>query len=220
MRLAVVGVVVTALMLAGGVAARPGEDRRSPDLVEGSSAGDGPLAEEAVQPPAGGSRTGDMGAAGSRNDRSGDQSVVGRPVRLVIPRIGLDEPVGDVGLDEEGQMRVPQNVQPAWYHHSPRPGEAGPAVMVGHVDFGGKVGSFQRLADLGARDLVLVEDEWGVRHEFFVDTVERFDKDDFPHDHVYGNTEAPELRLITCGGVFDTAEGSYRDNVVAFARAR
>jgi hypothetical protein len=28
----------------------------------------------------------------------------------------------------------------------------------------------------------------------------------------------PELRLITCGGTFDRARGSYRDNLVVFAR--
>jgi hypothetical protein len=31
-------------------------------------------------------------------------------------------------------------------------------------------------------------------------------------------TDSPELRLITCGGAFDTATRSYRDNVVVYAR--
>ena len=33
-----------------------------------------------------------------------------------------------------------------------------------------------------------------------------------------GQTRAPELRLITCGGPFDQATGHYLDNVVVFAR--
>ena len=35
---------------------------------------------------------------------------------------------------------------------------------------------------------------------------------------VYGDTAGPELRLITCGGDFDDAARSYRDNTVVFAR--
>ena len=42
-------------------------------------------------------------------------------------------------------------------------------------------------------------------------------KDDFPRDAVYGNSDKPELRLITCGGAFDHAEHSYKDNIVVYA---
>jgi hypothetical protein len=34
---------------------------------------------------------------------------------------------------------------------------------------------------------------------------------------VYAPTLDPALRLVTCGGAFDQARGSYRDNVIAFA---
>jgi hypothetical protein len=34
---------------------------------------------------------------------------------------------------------------------------------------------------------------------------------------VYGPTPDAQLRLITCGGVFDPATGHYLSNVVAFA---
>jgi hypothetical protein len=39
----------------------------------------------------------------------------------------------------------------------------------------------------------------------------------FPTDAVYGDTAGPELRLITCGGTFDRATHSYRDNVIVYA---
>ena len=48
--------------------------------------------------------------------------------------------------------------------------------------------------------------------------VERYVKAEFPTELVYGNTDEPELRLITCGGAFDRASGHYVDNIVAFAR--
>jgi hypothetical protein len=47
--------------------------------------------------------------------------------------------------------------------------------------------------------------------------VERHPKDEFPTIDVYGNTDDAQLRLITCGGDFDSGARSYEDNVIAFA---
>jgi hypothetical protein len=43
---------------------------------------------------------------------------------------------------------------------------------------------------------------------FTVDAVQRVVKSAFPTSDVYGNVKYPGLRLITCGGPFDTATGS------------
>ncbi|MGQ0779330.1 MAG: hypothetical protein ACT4NY_33770 [Pseudonocardiales bacterium] len=48
--------------------------------------------------------------------------------------------------------------------------------------------------------------------------VDLYPKSDFPTEQVYGNTEQPELRLITCGDSFNSEARSYRDNVVVFAK--
>ena len=42
-------------------------------------------------------------------------------------------------------------------------------------------------------------------------------KDHFPTQRVYGPAPDPELHLITCGGIFDPAIGSYLSNVVVYA---
>jgi Sortase domain len=57
----------------------------------------------------------------------------------------------------------------------------------------------------------------GSTARFRVDAVHRYAKDDFPTTTVYGPTHDAQLRLITCGGEFDRAAGSYRDNVVVTA---
>ncbi|GAA1385466.1 hypothetical protein GCM10009639_08100 [Kitasatospora putterlickiae] len=41
-------------------------------------------------------------------------------------------------------------------------------------------------------------------------------KDAFPTDTVYGDTAAPELRLITCGGRIG-ADGHWTDNIIVLA---
>jgi len=45
----------------------------------------------------------------------------------------------------------------------------------------------------------------------------RVPKSRFPTDLVFAPTLEPSLRLVTCGGSFDRATGSYRDNVIVFA---
>lgn len=48
--------------------------------------------------------------------------------------------------------------------------------------------------------------------------MEQYPKDSFPTADVYGDTSEPELRLITCAGVWDTEASSHRDNTVVYAR--
>ena len=50
---------------------------------------------------------------------------------------------------------------------------------------------------------------------FSVDDVHRFRKTQFPTKLVYGDTDHPALRLITCGGPLES--GHYRDNIVVRA---
>ena len=52
---------------------------------------------------------------------------------------------------------------------------------------------------------------------FEVTGVRRYPKTAFPTKLVYGNTKDAALRLITCGGAFDSSTGHYVDNIVVFA---
>jgi hypothetical protein len=46
--------------------------------------------------------------------------------------------------------------------------------------------------------------------------IEVYDKNNFPGERVYGSTGTPELRVITCGGVFDRRRGEHLDNIIVF----
>lgn len=109
--------------------------------------------------------------------------------------------------------------QAAWFSGSPRPGQTGPAVIVGHIDGPGhRTSVFFRLGALtrGARVTVTRADHSIVTFEVY--RVERYAKDGLPTVAVYGNTTGPELRLITRRGSFDPSAGPSRDNTVAYAR--
>jgi len=139
------------------------------------------------------------------------------PVRLMIPEIGVDTELMRLGLQKDGTMEVPPGSFPAgWFVGAPTPGELGPAVLAGHVDYDGP-GVFHDLHRLTKGDLVDVERADGSVAQFVVTKVGRYPKDDFPSEAVYGAIDHAGLRLITCGGVWDTSTGHYRDNVVVFA---
>ncbi|PVU84152.1 class F sortase [Cellulomonas sp. WB94] len=139
------------------------------------------------------------------------------PVRLLIPAIGVDSTLMELGLHDDGTMEVPPAGFPAgWYTGAPTPGELGPAVIAGHVDWTGP-GVFYDLHTLVAGDEVRVERTDGSTAVFRVTKVEEYRKSAFPTDEVYGDIAFAGLRLITCGGSFNKRTGHYEDNIVAFA---
>ena len=140
------------------------------------------------------------------------------PVGLRIPSIGVDSELVNLGLQADGSLEVPPSGFPAgWYTGAPTPGELGPAIIAGHVDWGGQPGVFVDLRDLAPGDEIEVSRQDGSTAHFRITRVERFDKDDFPTHAVYGDLDHAGLRLITCDGDFDDQARSYRDNLVVFA---
>ncbi len=143
------------------------------------------------------------------------------PVAVTIPAIGVRAPVIPLGLDPRGGIAVPSLDTPfltSWYDGGFAPGQVGPAALFGHVD-SAKVGPavFYRLGDLSPGDLVFVTRRDGGTAIFRVTSVAMYSERNFPTTAVYGFTPQPTLRLITCGGDFDTKTHLYLDRVIAFA---
>jgi hypothetical protein len=143
----------------------------------------------------------------------------GTPVRLRAPSVGIDAALTGIGVDGAGALVPPADDAVAgWYRQGPAPGAPGPAVLAGHVDGPDGPAVFFRLRDLAVGDPVLVERADGTTARFVVTALARHPKDTFPTASVYGPVPGAELRLITCGGAFDRAAGSYLDNLVVSAR--
>jgi sortase (surface protein transpeptidase) len=141
------------------------------------------------------------------------------PVRIRIPAIGVDSALMGLGLASDGTLQVPPRGFPAgWYTGSPTPGQLGPAVIVGHVDWAGSAGVFYRLHSLRPADRISVVRADGSTAVFQVSRVARYSKQAFPTALVYGDINYAGLRLITCGGSFDRAAHHYVDDVVVFAQ--
>lgn len=141
------------------------------------------------------------------------------PVRLRIPSIGVTSGFVDLGLEFDGTMQVPQAAHVVgWYRDGPTPGERGPAVATAHVDWRHEKGVFHDLGQLKPGNDVTVDRADGAAVVFQVTRVAEYRKAQFPTHEVYGGTDGPELRLITCGGRYDPYTHSYEDNIVVFAR--
>jgi len=142
-----------------------------------------------------------------------------RATRIVIPYIGVDADLMDLGLDSERRLTTPPEDKPelaGWYTDGPSPGEPGTAVAVGHLDTNTGPAVFGGLGELKRGKRVEVRRADGRTAVYTVDAIKSYEKDKFPNRLVYGTRDRPELRLITCGGNYDRRTG-YSGNVVVFA---
>lgn len=141
------------------------------------------------------------------------------PVELRIPKLNLEtEFEAPLGLNEDRTIEVPETyTKVGWYENGATPGEIGPAVVLGHVDSFEGPAVFWPLGKLEEGDEIEVERADGTVAVFEVEYSERFDQDEFPTELVYGPTEKPTLRLVTCSGSFDKLAQKYSHNLVVFA---
>jgi sortase (surface protein transpeptidase) len=138
--------------------------------------------------------------------------------RVEIPSIGLRAHIVSLGLTKGGALQAPPTYdEVGWWSGGPRPGRKGPALLAGHVDSRSAPAVFYRLDELRRDDEVTVIDSAGT-HRFRVTSEERARKTSFPTRRVYGDTPAPALRLVTCGGPWDARAGHYRDNLIVYAK--
>ncbi|MCX2947343.1 class F sortase [Lentzea sp. NEAU-D7] len=143
---------------------------------------------------------------------------VPEPVTVLIPSIGVETTLEALEVDSAGVLEPPTRSDKAgWYAKGIAPGDAGPAVIAGHVDSKTGPGVFYRLPELRPGAEVLVEREDGSKLTFVVNGTRTTEKSAFPTALVYGPTPLSELRLVTCGGDFDRVAGSYRNNVIVEA---
>ena len=143
------------------------------------------------------------------------------PVSVAIPAIGVQSNLLRLGRNEDGTMQVPDlNTQAnlaAWYKYSVTPGQIGTAVIEGHVDSYEGPAVFFRLGALKPGNHIDVTLADGVTAVFRVTGVREYVKAEYPANIIYGPSDYAALRLITCGGTFDSTTGHYLSSVVVFA---
>ena len=209
-RLAGAGAALAALLLLAGCASA-GEEAAPAATPAASAAAPATTAPATPSP-------GDAGALQNPVAAAAPARSAVTPVRVVIPAIGVDSTLESLTRDETGWIQPPVQVDEAgWYRDGVVPGDIGPSVIAGHVDSRIGPGVFLDLTALVPGDTVDVILSDGSTRTFSVTGSVSVPKEDFPTEDVYGPSPTPQLRLITCGGVFDDSYGHYVDNVVVSA---
>jgi sortase (surface protein transpeptidase) len=146
------------------------------------------------------------------------------PKRLLIPAIRVSARIIPVGLNRNRTIQVPKSFTVAgWFRPGPEPGERGAAVIIGHVDSVRGPGVFFHLRALRRGDGIKVvlkktkKQRKAKSLRFIVTATREVSKQRFPTKLVYARTKRPTLRLITCGGRFNSATHHYVDNFIVFA---
>jgi hypothetical protein len=143
----------------------------------------------------------------------------GAPTRLRVGAIGVDTTLETLHLAKDGSLTPPKDFARAgWYADGTAPGDQGPALIAGHVDSKRGPAVFYKLREMEPGDRIDVI-RGNVTVHFTVVSTSWYPKTNFPADLVYGPTPDRQLRLITCGGVFDHRLRSYKDNLVVYAVA-
>lgn len=142
-----------------------------------------------------------------------------RPSRLVIPKIGVNAAVEDVGVNQHGNMGVPKDWRNvSWYEPGYLPGEAGNAVLAGHLDWKGNRAVFWDLDKLENGDLVHVVNSNGKKLSYVVTKKQVYDYRAQAAETVFGSQGASKLKLITCDGNYLDGQETYQNRYVVTAR--
>lgn len=144
---------------------------------------------------------------------------VGLPLRLVIPKIGIDAAIEYVGLTRSGAMGIPKKLDNvAWFELGVRPGEIGTAVIDGHYGWkSGKSAVFDDLYTIQKGDIIYVKNDKGEDISFVVHKVQRYDPQANTGEIFTSSDGKSHLNLITCGGVWDKTIKGYSSRLVVFS---
>jgi sortase family protein len=143
----------------------------------------------------------------------------GAPARLLIDSVGLGAAVVPVGAHGDGQLVLPEEPRTVgwWVGSAPAGHRRGSTVLAGHVDSAsGGLGALAVLRTLPVGARIVLADVFGTRHAYRVAARRSYPKATLP-SAVLGGGQGPRLVLVTCGGPFDEARRSYRDNLVVYA---
>ncbi len=132
------------------------------------------------------------------------------PAHLIIPSINVNASVENVGILSNGDLGTPQQ-RPwegvGWYNNGPRPGQAGSAVIDGHLDRpGGFPAVFWDLGKVQVGGMVMIVDASGKTLKFRVTRTAAYPPQAAPLQEIFGDPGGTYLNLITCSGTWVAAE--------------
>ena len=147
-------------------------------------------------------------------------NVAAVPLRLIIPSVGIDAYVEQVGIQPNADMATPMLNRwedAGWYEGGPHPGEHGSAVIDGHLDRpGGYPAVFWRLRQIQVGNEVLVKNKGGKTLHFRVTRIALYAPQEAPIQDIFGNGGGTYLNLITCAGDWIPSQHQTNQRLVVY----
>jgi sortase (surface protein transpeptidase) len=138
---------------------------------------------------------------------------------LSIPRLAVKAPVEANAFRTVNDLKAPYKWgDVAWYDKGPRPGDAGNADVVGHLDSTCCPAVFYQLKYLKPGDRVQVQYKTGKPLNFRVMWSHVYWDNQLPLKWIFGPNRQRGLVLITCSGVFHYDGTGYDHKLLVFAR--
>jgi sortase A len=140
------------------------------------------------------------------------------PILLNIPSIDVNSKIVDVGITSRGNMGTPTNYEDVgWYRYGILPGEAGSAVMAGHVDNGLSLpGVFSKLSEVKVGDDIFTTNKLGAKLHFVVKNIATYAYD-AKDTNVFTQNDGKYLKLITCVGTWKPDNKTHDKRLVVTA---
>jgi sortase (surface protein transpeptidase) len=140
------------------------------------------------------------------------------PVGLQIDTIDVSRyPVRDIGLEDDGQLEIPDETEIGWYKYGATAGQPGATVLAAHVNWRGSHGPFSQLGTVEPGDQIEVALDNGTTRNYVVTERTMYGKLMLPKERIWRNTGPEELVLITCGGDFNPEIRRFKSNIVVYA---
>lgn len=144
------------------------------------------------------------------------EPVYSLPSRLVIPKLKVDTSILPMGVTTTGNMEAPAtNSETGWYKYGARPGNAGSAVIDGHLGLSNEA-VFGKLDQLAPGDVISVIDDQGATISFMVQKIQAYERTDNAQE-IFNSDSGSHLNLITCNGDWESHQATYSQRLVVFS---
>lgn len=138
-----------------------------------------------------------------------------KPINLSLPSIKIEAAIQEVGITNKGAMETIDDPNPiAWYKFGALPGEEGNALLAGHREWYGEIGSLFKLDKMKMGDELIITYEDGHTQKFELVSNTLYKLDEVPKEVMSVNGES-RVTLITCAGKFSKRMGTYDSRLIA-----
>lgn len=136
------------------------------------------------------------------------------PTQILIPAIGVNSYVVEVGVNALGEMDVPdgKTLNVGWYKYGTVPGEIGSAVMDAHV-----FAAFKKLKNAQIGNRIYVVNGRGEIKEFKIVSSKVYPRAQVPMETIFTDASGTYLNLITCEGRYSIRDATYTHRRVVYA---